>query len=216
VPRWLFSNIRASTSPWHKLTYLVLRCPIIQSNNESALICYVYFVAGLEHEFDQKLLPDGRISIDGFLCLFDVSEVGHRPVARQVEHIQCILSQIAKTKKPVVLVTTKNDEVQRTHVVEAEHLVGRKELRGAGPITIVETSAHENVNVELAFMMLAHLIERGGTSAGKNRPRVVTYAEAAKARREVIDVATEAYQGLVRAQVGQASHLIENVSHLKL
>jgi 50S ribosomal subunit-associated GTPase HflX len=158
-------------------------------------------VLGLEHEFEQKLLPDGRISIDGFICVFDVSEVGHRPIARQIEHVQCILMQLAKTKKPVVLVTTKNDEVQRPYVMEAEHLVTRKELRGAGPIPVVETSAHENVNIELAFMTLAHLIERGGTSTGKNRPRTVPYAEAAKARREVIEVATEAYQGLIRLQV---------------
>jgi GTPase SAR1 family protein len=120
---------------------------------------------------------------------------------RQVEHVQCILTQLAKTKKPVVLATTKNDDAQRTYVMEAEHLVSRKELRGAGPIPIVETSALENVNIELAFMTLAHLIERGGASTGKNRPRIVSYAEAVKARKEVIDVATEAYRGLVRSQV---------------
>ena len=175
-------------------------CKIVYLGVFTSILFHLNVPKGLEHEFEQRLLPDGRITIDGFICVFDVSEVGHRPLARQVEHVQYILMHLAKTKKPVVLVTTKNDEQQRTYVQEAEHLVGRKDLRGAGPIPIVETSAHRNVNIEMAFMTLAHLIERG-PSTGKNKPRIVSYAEAARARKEVDEVATEAYQSLIRAQV---------------
>lgn len=163
------------------------------------------YISGLEHEFQQKLLPDGRISIDGFMCVFDVSDVAQRPVAKQSEHVLCILMQLAKMKKPIVLATTKNDELVRPHVADAEHLLSRKELRGAGLIPIVETSAHKNVNVEQAFMMLAHLIERVNCGvSGKLRQRLVPYSEALRAKQEVLDGAATAYNSLISCQVSVA------------
>lgn len=54
------------------------------------------------------MLPDGKISIDGFLCLFDVSVVPGRSLEKQVEVITAILNNVVKTKKPVVLVSIMN------------------------------------------------------------------------------------------------------------
>ena len=159
-------------------------------------------VSGLEHEFEQKLLPDGRISIDGFICVYDVSVVAQRPMSKQPEYVLLILAQLAKTKKPIVLATTKNDELVRTHANEAEHLLSRKELRGAGPILVVETSANLNVNVDLAFMTLAHLIERVNSGVtSKLRQRPVTYSEALRTRQEQLEAATNAYNTVISCQV---------------
>ena len=158
--------------------------------------------SGLEHEFQQTLLPDGRISIDGFICVFDVSEVAQRPVSKQTEYVLYIMAQLAKTKKPIVLATTKNDELVRTYAAEAEHILSRKELRSAGPIPIVETSANLNVNVDQAFMTLAHLIERviSGVS-GKLRQRIIPYSEALRTRQEFLDGATATYNNLIYYEV---------------
>jgi len=157
---------------------------------------------GLEHEFPQILLPDGRITIGGFICVFDVSEVVQRPVGKQAEYVSYILAQLAKTKKPIVLATTKHDDLIRTYVSEVEHLLSRKELRSTGPIPIVETSAHLNVNVEQAFMTLAHLIERANSGiSGKLRQRIVPYSEALRTRQELLDGATAAYNHLISYQV---------------
>ena len=152
-------------------------------------------VSGLEHEFDQKILPDGKLSIDGFICCFDVSMVQQRPIERQVDYTAHILNNLMKTKKPIVLVTTKNDEANDHYLKEAEKLVGRREFKGSIPI--VECSSHENINVELAFITLAHLIDKNF----KGRTRIVPFGEAARARKEVLDVATDAYQHLIRSQV---------------
>lgn len=65
-------------------------------------------VTGIEKEYEQKVLPDGKISIDGFLCLFDVSVVPGRSLEKQVEIITAILNNVVKTKKPVVLVSFIN------------------------------------------------------------------------------------------------------------
>jgi len=171
-------------------------------SNDSPFILWYLFVSGLEHEFEQKLLPDGRISIDGFICVFDVSDVAQRPTSKQAEYVSLILAQLAKTKKPIVLATTKNDELMRTHALAAEHLLSRKELRSAGPIPVVETSAHYNVNVEHAFLTLAHLIERANSGVtGKLRQRPVGYSEALRAMKEACDSATDSFNSLISCQV---------------
>ncbi|XP_043226331.1 rho GTPase-activating protein 190-like isoform X3 [Amphibalanus amphitrite] len=154
---------------------------------------------GIEKEYEQKVLPDGRFLVDGFLCVFDVSEVAGRPLSRQVElTVQLvrpqILGSLLRTKKPVVLVTTKNDEARESHLREAERLASRKEFKGNIPL--VETSAHQGVNVDLAFITLAQLIDRG-----RGRVRIVPYPEAARQRRDDADLMADAFQSLVRTHV---------------
>ena len=58
---------------------------------------------------------------------------------------------------------------------------------------VVETSAHENVNVDSAFLVLAQLVER--TRGG--RPRPPCFSEAARLRREAVEAATERYARLL-------------------
>ena len=36
------------------------------------LFTKLFFLAGIEKEFDQRLMPDGKVSVDGFICVFDV------------------------------------------------------------------------------------------------------------------------------------------------
>ena len=124
--------------------------------------------------------------------MFDVSVVHQRSFEKQLEYTNYILSNVVKTKKPVVFVTTKNDRLHDAYVREAEKLVNKHR----GNIMIVETSAHENVNVDLAFFTLAHLIDRT-----KGRPKIMPFVEAAKARKEVLEVAKDAYKYLVRSKV---------------
>ena len=40
---------------------------------------------GIEREYEQKLMPDGRIVVDGFVCVYDVSAVPNRSPERQTE-----------------------------------------------------------------------------------------------------------------------------------
>ena len=64
---------------------------------------------------------------------------------------------------------------------ELDSLLSRREFKGG--LTLVETSARENVNVEAAFRCLAYLLDRG-------RPRFKCpfYADAARQRNEACQV----------------------------
>lgn len=149
---------------------------------------------GIEKEYEQKVLPDGKLNIDGFICVFDVSIVPNRALEKQVEFIATILNNLVKTKKPIVLVTTKNDDANDILVREADKLVQRKEYKGAIPL--IETSAHDNVNVDLAFVLLAQMVDKS-----KLRSKIVPYAEAARARKELMDAASEAFLRLIRLHI---------------
>ncbi|KAI8425750.1 hypothetical protein MSG28_011533 [Choristoneura fumiferana] len=133
---------------------------------------------GIEKEYEQRTLPDGRLSVDGFVCVYDVSLVPGRSWDKQNETLAALLQNIIKLKKPVVLVTSKNDEACEQGVREAERLVQRKEFKGCIPI--VESSSHDNV---------------------------ANYAEALRIRRETLDFVTEAFTQLIRIHVVFRRHV---------
>uniref|UniRef100_T1J1J5 Rho GTPase-activating protein 190 n=1 Tax=Strigamia maritima TaxID=126957 RepID=T1J1J5_STRMM len=172
----------------------IKRCSSTKLQSAEKLMYICKNQLGIEKEYEQKVMPEGRTSVDGFVCVLDVSLIPNRTIERQIEYVVMLLNNLMKTKKPVVLATSKNDEANEHFVKEAEKLVNRKEFRGAIPI--VETSAHENINVELAFIILAQMIDRT-----RGRSKIIAFSEAARSRREVLDVATEAYHSLIRSQV---------------
>ena len=150
---------------------------------------------GLEKEYEQRLMPDGRFNVDGFLLCFDVSMVPNRSVDRLVEVSAQIMQAAARVKRPLVIAATKCDEANEVLVRELERLVNRKELKCYN-VPVVETSAHENINVDQAFFALAQLVDKT-----RGRSRIVSYMEAAHLRRELLDAVTEGYVCLLRQQV---------------
>ncbi|CAB3372514.1 Hypothetical predicted protein [Cloeon dipterum] len=191
-----------------KMEPYIKRCSATKLTSAEKLMYICKNQLGIEKEYEQKVLPDGRFSVDGFLCVLDVSTVPSRSIEKQVEFVAGMLNNLLKTKKPVVLATTKNDEANELYVKEAERLVQRKEFKGA--ILMIETSAHENINVDQAFVALAQLIDRT-----KGRPKILAFGEAARSRKEQLDMATEAFQRLIRTQV-QDYHCVWSHTSKKL
>ncbi|XP_019614424.1 PREDICTED: rho GTPase-activating protein 5-like isoform X8 [Branchiostoma belcheri] len=143
---------------------------------------------GIEQDFEQKTMPEGKLNIDGFILVCDVSLVQNRPQEDQMRFLQNCFTNLAKTKKPALLVATKCDDAVDQYLREARDFASNRRVG----IPLVETSAHENVNVDLAFVVLAQMIDK---SRGKSK--IIPFHEAALRRKEVLDVATEAYQNLV-------------------
>ena len=161
------------------------------------------FELGLEGEYEQRLLPDGKLTIDGFLCVFDVSAstAQNKVGERQRDAVVQILQQLVKTKKPVVVVTTKNDDAHPDCAREVERMLSRKELRsakvGGSGVVVVDSSAHDNVNVDHAFLVLAQLIDKNV----KKVPKVTSYADACRAQQEARERASEAMKTSMRSVV---------------
>lgn len=170
------------------------RCATTRIISQEKLMYICKNQLGIEREYEQIVLPDGRLVVDGFICVFDVSVVPNRSVERQVEYVHNIILNLLKTKKPIVLVTTKNDDANEMYIREAEKLCQRKEYKNS--IVMIETSAHEAINVDLAFIMLAQLVDKC-----KNRAKVLSYNEAARVRKELLDSRTEYVSLLIMRQI---------------
>ncbi|KTF78321.1 hypothetical protein cypCar_00022708 [Cyprinus carpio] len=85
---------------------------------------------GLEQDFDQKQMPDGKLNIDGFVLCLDA-------------------------KKPIIIAATKCDECVEQYLREVQTFVtGKKNLM------LVETSARASVNVELCFNALIQQMDK--------------------------------------------------------
>lgn len=177
-----------------KMEPYMKRCAAIRVSSAEKLMYICKSQLGIEREYEQVVLPDGRLNIDGFLLVFDVSPVPNRSVEKQLEYVSNVINNLLKTKKPIVLVTTKNDDANELYVREAEKLCQRKEYKNQ--IVMVESSAHDGINVDLGFFVLAQMIDKS-----KNRAKIVSYTEASRARKELLETSTEYVTRLIRAQI---------------
>ncbi|XP_061575370.1 rho GTPase-activating protein 35 [Cololabis saira] len=142
---------------------------------------------GLEQDFEQKQMPEGKLMADGFLLCVDVSRGMNRSFEEQMKFVGNLYNQLAKTKKPVVLVLTKCDEGVERYIKDAQSFaLAKKNLQ------VVETSARSNINVDLAFLTLVQLIDKG-----RGKPKIIPYFEALKQQSQQIASAKDRYEWLV-------------------
>ncbi|OCT66096.1 rho GTPase-activating protein 35-like isoform X2 [Xenopus laevis] len=157
---------------------------------------------GLEQDFEQKQMPEGKLLIDGFLLCIDVSRGMNRNFDDQLKFVSSLYTQLAKTKKPIVLVLTKCDEGVERYIRDAHSFaLNKKNLQ------IVETSARSNVNVDLAFTTLVQLIDK---SRGKSK--IIPYFEALKQQSQLIAAAKDKYEWLVSRVVKSHNETWVNIS----
>ncbi|MEQ2165144.1 Rho GTPase-activating protein 35 [Goodea atripinnis] len=142
---------------------------------------------GLEQDFEQKQMPEGKLIVDGFLLCVDVSRGMNRSFEDQMKFVGNLYNQLAKTKKPVVLVLTKCDEGVERYIKDSHAFaLAKKNLQ------VVETSARSNVNVDLAFLTLVQLIDKS-----RGKPKIIPYFEALKQQSQQIALAKDHYEWLV-------------------
>ena len=137
------------------------------------------------------MLPKGKFNVDGYLMVFDINkETQGRPIKNQIEFLDKVYKVIAKTKKPIVVVATKCDKADDEYWNEARAYATKLNT------SFVETSAHLGLNVDLAFITLAQLIDKSyGT------PNVVMYTEAFRIQKVFLDRIVDAYQKVLEKDV---------------
>ncbi|KAM6973554.1 rho GTPase-activating protein 35 [Aplochiton taeniatus] len=142
---------------------------------------------GLEQDFEQKQMPEGKLQVDGYLLCVDVSRGMNRSFEDQMKFVGNLHNQLAKTKRPVVLALTKCDEGVERYIKDSHAFALTKKN-----LQVVETSARSNVNVDLAFLTLVQLIDRS-----RGKPKIIPYFEALKQQSQQIASAKDRYEWLV-------------------
>ncbi|KAM6973651.1 rho GTPase-activating protein 5 isoform 1-T2 [Aplochiton taeniatus] len=142
---------------------------------------------GLEQDFDQKQMPDGKLNIDGFILCIDVSKGCNRKFDDQMKFVNCLYTQLAKSKKPVVIAATKCDECVEQSLRELQAFAASKKN-----LLVVETSARSNINVELCFNALAQQMDKT-----RGKPKTIPYLEAYKIQRQLVATVTDRFEKLI-------------------
>ena len=62
----------------------VKRCAATRLFSAEKLMYICKSQLGIEKEYEQKVLPDGRLNIDGFIVVYDVSAVPGKKIYRDV------------------------------------------------------------------------------------------------------------------------------------
>ncbi|XP_026082406.1 rho GTPase-activating protein 35-like isoform X1 [Carassius auratus] len=157
---------------------------------------------GLEQDFEQKQIPEGKLLVDGFLLCVDVSRGMNRNFDDQMKFVTNLYNQLAKTKKPVVVVLTKCDEGVERYIKDSHTFaLAKKNLQ------VVETSARSNVNVDLAFLTLVQLIDKS-----RGKPKIIPYFEALKQQSQQIATAKDRYEWLVNRIVKNHNETWPNIN----
>ncbi|KAK3531281.1 hypothetical protein QTP70_015184 [Hemibagrus guttatus] len=157
---------------------------------------------GLEQDFEQKQMPEGKLLVDGFLLCVDVSRGMNRNFDDQMKFVSNLYNQLAKTKKPVVFVLTKCDEGVERYIKDAHTFALAKKN-----VQVVETSARSNVNVDLAFLTLVQLIDKS-----RGKPKIIPYFEALKQQSQQIAYAKDRYEWLVSCIVKNHNETWPNIN----
>jgi len=142
---------------------------------------------GLEQDFEQKQMPDGKLAVDGFMLCVDVSKGCNRKFDDQMKFMGILYMQISKSKKPIVLAATKCDECVEQHLRDLQAFAASKKN-----LLVVETSARTSVNVELCFHALIQQLDKT-----RGKPKTVSYLEAYKVQRQLVAMVTDRFEKVV-------------------
>ncbi|KAM8920963.1 rho GTPase-activating protein 5 [Pelodytes ibericus] len=142
---------------------------------------------GLEQDFDQKQMPEGKLTIDGFVLCIDVSQGCNRKFDDQLKFVNNLYVQVAKAKKPIIIAATKCDECVDHFLREVQGFASNKKN-----LQVVETSARNNINVETCFTALVQMLDKT-----RSKPKVIPYLDAFKTHRQLVASATDKYEKLI-------------------
>ncbi|KAM6358306.1 rho GTPase-activating protein 5 isoform 2-T2 [Alca torda] len=143
---------------------------------------------GLEQDFEQKQMPEGKLSIDGFLLCIDVSQGCNRKFDDQLKFVNNLYIQLSKSKKPIIIAATKCDECVDHYLREVQAFASNKKN-----LVVVETSARFNVNVETCFTALVQMMDKT-----RGKPKIIPYLDAYKTQRQLVVTATDKFEKLVQ------------------
>lgn len=142
---------------------------------------------GLEQDFDQKQMPDGKLNIDGFVLCIDVSKGCNRKFDDQIKFVNSLYSQIAKSKKPIIIAATKCDSCVEQYLRDVQAFAASKKN-----LLVVETSGLLSANVDLCFNALIQQMDKT-----RGKPKIIPYLEAYKAQRQLVATITVKFEKLI-------------------
>ncbi len=152
-----------STKPYYK------RCTQLKLQSGGKVTYIEPDQVALPEEYqDVGRFPD-KFVVDGFILCVDVSTDFADPGNPQKQFFEKLLQNLIGTKKPIVVAATKFDRAMDSSITIVHEVLSKCKKQ----LQLVEVSGIKGVNVDLCFLVLAHLID-----SKKPKTRTISYAEA--------------------------------------
>lgn len=146
----------------------------------------------MPEEFSAGRFPE-KFVVDGYIICIDVSADLDNPASQQRAFLNELLPSILGVKRAhVVVAYTKFDAARESSVAAANELLAKSKRQ----VTVIEVSALEGVNVDVCFLVLAHLVD-----SKRPRTRIASYAEAHAHLKERIRKVKENFQTVLISKV---------------
>ena len=163
-------------------------------------------------EIQMDPLSNGKIQVDGFICIYDVStNLANKPNHSEIQEdvLSSLLLNISKTKRPVVVVATKCDNTTEQLLYRAHQFVHSKKV----VTPLVESSAENFVNIDLGIQILYQLAD---TKSRGYRTKLISYQDGLLQRNELINKIKEEYLSLIKGSASSSTLLMSWVEFKKL
>ena len=152
---------------------------------------------------DQLAVPDefsnvarfpDKFTVDGYIICIDVSDDElHEPQSTQREFLGRLLPSIMGVKKAhIVVAMTKFDIAKEKSIVAANEILSKCKRQ----VTVIEVSALEGVNVDVCFLVLAHLVD-----SRRPRTRIFSFSVANANLKERVRKNEESFQNLLSSKL---------------
>ena len=152
---------------------------------------------------DQLAVPDefsnvarfpDKFTVDGYIICIDVSDDElPEPQSTQREFLGRLLPVIIGVKKAhIVVALTKFDTAKEKSIAAANEILSKCKRQA----TVIEVSAFEGVNVDVCFLVLAHLVD-----SRRPRTRILNFSVANANLRERVRRNEESFQSLLSAKI---------------
>lgn len=153
-----------STKPYHK------RCTQLKLQSGGKITYIEPDQLALPEQYEDVVgkFPD-KFLVDGFILCVDVSSSFTDAQSPQKEIFERLLQNLLPTKKPIVVALTKYDRAKEPSVAVVNEVLAHCKKQ----LPVVEVSALRGVNVDMCFLVLAHLVD-----PKKPKTRIIPYSEA--------------------------------------
>jgi hypothetical protein len=156
-----------------------------------------------------KAFPKDKLTIDGFLCLHDLSST------KQISDLLFLLHSLFKTRRPILLITTKNDliENQSELALQFEQSIrssSSSDSQLLSNIPIIHTSAHEHVNIQAVLELALYACDEPSLFSSRKSPNTniltskyipPSYEDAYKNEQSLKHVAQAEYKKLLTRHI---------------
>lgn len=171
--------------------------PSILNNEHELIDNYLKRISLLTLRNEEKrfsTLTKDKITIDGFLCIYDISS------KKYLSDFLILLHGLLKTRRSIIIVTTKNDKIDNQQKILSQQF--EHSIHHSFPnIPIIHTSANEHINIQSVLELALYACDETTKKSFYTKYIPPNYNDAYKNEQSLKHVIQTEYRALLNRHV---------------